>query len=128
MLPTSARDGRAAACSVISLWRFEEIIMAKNLSILVAASALLMGAAIALAPTAGNAASVSERICSDNDGTWDKSTKTCHYETVETKPGDNKGKASWETESSDTAHGNLKNPKSTHDESCEGPGGSTSKC
>jgi hypothetical protein len=87
--------------------------------------------ALAMAFSAGGgvtAASVSERICEEEQGgTWDKEEKTCTT-TETTSPGNNKGKAKWETEETDTAHGNLKNPKSTSDTSCEGPGNSTSKC
>ncbi|MCL5776899.1 hypothetical protein M1105_07865 [Limibaculum sp. FT325] len=74
------------------------------------------------------AASESQRICEAGDGTRDKSTKTCAYPVVETKPGNNNGNATWEEETTDTAHGTLKNAQSTSDTSCEGPGGSTSKC
>lgn len=95
--------------------------------LLAAAAAVLIGGAC-LGTSGAMAASVSENICTDGGGTWDKSTKTCTYPTVETKPGNNQGNATWETESSDTAHGNLKNPKSTSETNCEGPGGSTSKC
>jgi hypothetical protein len=93
---------------------------------------LISVAALAVAMSLGTsgtmAASVSENICSDGDGSWEKSSKTCTYPTVETKPGNNQGNATWEEESSDTAHGNLKNDKSTSEESCEGPGKSASKC
>ena len=92
-------------------------------------SAAALAAALAFAPTGGAVgASISENICSDGGGSWDKSSKTCTYPTVETKPGNNQGNATWEEESSDTAHGNLKNSKSTSDSSCEGPGNSKSKC
>src|SRR5687767_8019156 len=75
-------------------------------------------AALAVAMALGTgggaiAASVSENICTDGDGTWDKSSKTCTYPVVETKPGNNQGNATWETQETETAHGNLKNPKST---------------
>jgi hypothetical protein len=92
-------------------------------------SAAALALAMALSTGGGAvAASISENICTDGGGDWEKSSKTCTYPTVETKPGNNKGNATWEEESSDTAHGNLKNPKSTSDSSCEGPGNSKSKC
>lgn len=93
-----------------------------------AAAAAFMGGALALGTSGAMAASVSENICTSDGGAWDKGTKTCTYPVVETKPGNNQGNATWETESSDTAHGNLKNAQSTSDSSCEGPGGSTSQC
>jgi hypothetical protein len=92
-------------------------------------SAAALAVALAFAPTgSATAASISENICTDGGGSWEKSSKTCDYPTVETKPGNNQGNATWEEESSDTAHGNLKNDKSTSDSSCEGPGNSASKC
>jgi hypothetical protein len=97
-------------------------------SSLAVAIALMAGGTIVFGAGGASADSISERICIEGEGTWDKTTKTCFYPVEETRPGDNKGNASWETEESDTAHGNLKNDKSTHDESCEGPGDSESHC
>jgi hypothetical protein len=91
-------------------------------------SAAAIAATLAFAPGGTLAASVSQNICEGDSGEWDKSSKTCNYPVVETKPGNNQGNATWETEESDTAHGNLKNPKSTNTEVCEGPGGSEAHC
>jgi hypothetical protein len=101
--------------------------MRKSTILVAGAAAVLVGGALALGSGSAVAASVSERICGDMDGIWDKSTKTC-ITVVETKPGNNQGNATWEEETTDTAHGNLKNAQSTSDSSCEGPGSSTSKC
>jgi hypothetical protein len=96
--------------------------------ILAAAATAFMGGGLVLGAGGAQAESVSEKMCVADSGTWDKSTKTCTYPTVETKPGNNKGNAVWETETETEAHGNLKNDKSETTTECEGPGGSTSKC
>jgi len=103
--------------------------MRKSSLILTGIAAALMGGALLVAPGGAMAASESQRICeNDLGGTWDKSTKTCVLPVEETKPGNNNGNATWETEETDTAHGTLKNAQSTSEETCTGPGGSTSKC
>ena len=125
-----AANAREAATRAVKNWVLAkwEVTMRGHGLILAAAAAAFLGGALVLGPSGAMAASVSQNICEGDGGTWDKSTKTCTYPVVETKPGNNQGNANWETEESDTAHGNLKNPKSTNDSSCEGPGNSTSQC
>lgn len=101
--------------------------MRKYASMMAGGAAMLMGGALLLAAGGASAASVSERICDEMGGVWDKATKTC-VTVEEERPGNNNGNAVWETEQTDTAHGNLKNPKSTSESSCDGPGNSTSHC
>ena len=92
-------------------------------------SVTALAVAMAFGPSAGAiAASISDNICTEGGGLWDKGSKTCTYPVEETSPGNNQGNATWESQETDTAHGNLKNPKSTEETSCEGPGNSTSKC
>ena len=102
--------------------------MRRHVVILAAAVAATMGGALLVTSSVAVAASESERICDGLGGDWDKATKTCVLPPVETKPGKNQGNATWETQQTDTAHGTLKNAKSTSESSCEGPGNSTSKC
>jgi hypothetical protein len=91
-------------------------------------SVAALAVAMSLGPSGTMAASVSERICESDSGSWDQSSKTCEYPVEETKPGNNQGNATWESQETDTAHGNLKNPKSTEEVICDGPGGSEAKC
>ena len=76
------------------------------------------------------AASESEKNCLSVAGsTWESSTKTCTPPAVVEEPGaPNKGNAEWVTETTIEAHGTIKNKFTETTTTCEGPGGSTSKC
>jgi hypothetical protein len=76
----------------------------------------------AFGATGAVAASVSEQICTSDGGSWDKPTKTCTHTSTDTA---GKSDTKWTSETTDTAHGNLKNDQSTTDTTCiGGPGGS----